>query len=91
MMYSKYPKMKRIGDVFELLSCGKPKRVTFDLSEDGTFYNTKIYIDIVDKSKDEEYEGYIECKSSIESVENYSLVYDREDRDSEIFTISIPD
>ena len=59
MMYSKYPKMKRVGDVFELLACGKPKRVTFDLSEDGTFYNTKIYIDIIDKSKDKEYEGYI--------------------------------
>ncbi|MBE7018432.1 MAG: hypothetical protein E7413_00925 [Ruminococcaceae bacterium] len=91
MMYSVYPKMKRIGDVFELLSCGKPKRVIFDLSEDGTFYNTKIYIDIIDKSKDEEYEGYIECKSNLEHIENYSLVYDREDRDSEIFTITIPD
>lgn len=91
MMYSKYPKTKRIGDVFELLSCEKPKRVTFDLSEDGAFYNTKIYIDIVDKSKDEKYEGYIECKSTLESIKNYPLVYEREDRDSEIFTITIPD
>ena len=91
MMYSKYPKMKRIGDVLELLSCGKPKRVIFDLSEDGTFYNTKIYIDIIDKSKDEKYEGYIGCKSNLESIKNYSLVYDREDKDSEIFTITIPD
>ena len=58
-----YTKMEKIGDIFKLLSCGNPKRITFDLSEDGTFYNAKIYIDIVDKSKDEEYEGYIECKS----------------------------
>ena len=86
-----YPKMERIGDIFNLLSSGRPKRVTFDLSEDGTFYNTKIYIDIVDKSKDEEYEGYIECKSSLDSIKNYPLIYNHEDRESEIFTITIPD
>ena len=54
----KYPKMKKIGDIFELLHCGNPKRIVFDLSEDGTFYNAKIYIDIVDKSKDKEYETF---------------------------------
>ena len=86
-----YPKMQRIGDVFELLSCGKPKRITFDLSEDGTFYHTKIYIDIVDKSKNEEYEGYIECKSSLDSIKDYSLIYNHDDKNSEIFTITIPD
>lgn len=87
----KYPKMKKIGDIFELLHCGNPKRIVFDLSEDGTFYNAKIYIDIVDKSKDEEHEGYIECKSSLNSIENYPLIYDYEDREAEIFTIIIPD
>lgn len=87
----RYPKIEKIGDIFKLLSCGNPKRITFDLSEDGTYYNVKIYIDIIDKSKDEEYEGYIECKSSLKSIENYSLVYNHENRNAEIFTITIPD
>lgn len=43
------------------------------------------------KNNLEEYKGYIECKSNLESIENCSLVYDREDKDSEIFTITIPD
>lgn len=83
-------KIEKIGDIFKLLT-GNPKRITFDLSEDGTFYNAKIYIDIVDKSKNEEYEGYIECKSSLNFIENYPLIYNHEDRDAEIFTITIPD
>jgi hypothetical protein len=86
-----YPKMEKIGDMFKLLGCGNPKRITFDLSEDGEFYNVKIYIDIVDKSKDEEYEGYITCKSSLNTVASYPLIYDHIDRDAEIFTITIPD
>ena len=91
-------KIERIGDIFKLLSNTsysgnpmKPEKITLDLSEDGTFYHTKIYIDIIDRNKDEEYEGYIECKSKIPSfVEDFSLVYDCEDRDAEIFTITIP-
>ena len=86
-----YPKMEKIGDIFKLLSCGNPKRITFDLSEDGKFYNVKIYINIVDKSKDEEYEGYIECKTSLNSMVSYPLVYDHKDKDAEIFAITIPD
>ena len=90
--------IERVGDIFKLISGSSPnrinpKRITLDLSEDGTFYNTKIYVDIVDKGKDKEYEGYIECKSKIPSfVENFSLVYDHKDNgDAEIFTITIPD
>ena len=86
-----YSKMEKIGDIFKLLNCGSPKKITFDLAEDGVSYNTKIYIDIVDKSKDEEYEGYIECKTSLNAVANYPLLYNHEDRDDEIFTITIPD
>ena len=91
-------KIEKIGDIFKLLSHStsdnpmKPKRITFDLSEDGTFYHTKIYVNIIDRNKNEEYEGYIECKSKIPSfVEDFNLVYDHEDRDAEIFTIIIPD
>ena len=86
-----YPKMEKIGDIFSLLHCGSPKRIIFDLSEDGTFYNVKIGIDIVDKSKDKEYEGYIGCKSTLNAISEYPLVYNYEDGDAEIFTITIPD
>lgn len=86
-----YPKMEKIGDIFKLLHFGNPKRITFDLSEDGVSYDVKIYIDIVDKSKDKEYEGYIQCKSSLNSIENYPLIYDHENGNAEIFTITIPD
>lgn len=87
-------KLERIGDVFKLLSPAssdiKPNRITLDLSEDRTFYHTKIYVGIVDRSKNEEYEGCIKCKSKIPSfVDDFSLVYDIDDRDAEIFTITI--
>lgn len=87
-------KLERIGDIFKLLSPAssnlKPNRITLDLSEDRTFYHTKIYVDVVDRSKNEEYEGCIECKSKIPSfVDDFNLVYDRDDRDAEIFTITI--
>lgn len=86
-----YYVIMKIGDMFRLLNCGNPKRITFNLSEDGEFYNAKIYIDIVDKSKDEEYEGYITCKSGLNTVQSFPLVYDHIDRDAEIFSIIIPD
>ena len=83
--------MERIGDILKISSFDTPKRITFDLSEDGTFYNVKIYTNIVDKSKDEKYEGCIECKSGLYPVEMYPLVFDNEDKNPEIFTITIPD
>ena len=83
--------MEKIGDIFKLLGCNNPKRITFDLSEDGKFYNVKIYIDIVDKSKNEEYEGYFACKSSLNTVASCPLIYDHIDKDAEIVTINIPD
>ncbi len=85
-----YPKMEKIGDIFKILT-GNPKRITFDLSEDGKFYNAKIYVDVIDKSKNEEYEGYIECKTTLNSIASYSLVYDYDDKDAEIFTMTIPE
>lgn len=84
-------KLEKIGDVFELLSCGSPKRIIFDLSDDETFYNVKIFTNIIDKSKNKEYECYIECKSRIDSIKCYPLVYNREDENEKIFTITIPD
>lgn len=88
-------KMERIGDIFKLLSNSdneiKPKRMTFDLSEDGKFYYTKLYVDIIDKNINKKYDGYIECQSNIDFVKNFNIIYDHDSRDAEIFTITIPD
>lgn len=88
-------KMENIGDIFKILNFDTPKRITFDLSEDGTHYNARIYIDIVDKSKGKEYEGYITCRVSLNYIESRPLVYSFDDKDTdkdtEIFTITIPD
>ena len=84
-------KLEKLGDVIELLSCGSPKRIIFDLSDDDTYYNVKIFTDIVDKSKNKAHECYIECKSRIGSVKYCPLVYNREDKNEKIFTITIPD
>lgn len=86
--------MTKVRDIMQILSTNaplKPKRITLDLSEDGTFYNTRIYIDSIDKDK-KEYEGYIGCKSNIpSSIYDFDLVYDRDKEDEEIFTITIPE
>lgn len=84
-------KLEKLGDVFELLSYSSPKRIIFDLSNDDTFYNVKIFTNIADKSKNKVYECYIECKSRIDSIKCYPLVYNHEDENEKIFTITIPD
>ena len=86
-----YPKMEKIGDIFNLLNCDNPKKVIFDLSEDGEFYDVKIYIDIVNKSKNKKYEGYVTCKSNLSTVVDYFLIYDHTDRNAKTFTVTIPD
>ena len=58
----------------------KPKKMTFDLSEDGTFYYTKLYFDVVDRNTNEIREMYIECKSSVayalDFVNDFTVRYD---------------
>lgn len=88
-------KLEKVSDVFELVSRSTswaPKKITFDLSEDGTFYHTKIYVDMIDKNNNTTSEACIECKSKLPSVVgDFRLVYDHEDRDAEIFTMTLPD
>lgn len=84
-------KIENIGDVFELLHIKNPKRIVFDLSEDGTFYNTEIFFDAVDRSENKEYEACIKCKLGLNPIHSYSLVYCHEDKNAEIFSITIPD
>ena len=88
--------LTKVKDVIRLLSFSnsqmKPKRITLDLSEDGTYYNTRIYVDLINKDKDESYEGYVDCKTNIPSfINDFDLVYDFNKEDEEIFTITIPD
>lgn len=73
----------------------KPKKMTFDLSEDGTFYDTKLYFDVIDRSTNEIREMHIECKSSIayalDFVNDFTVRYDFVGQDEKIFTITIPE
>ena len=89
--------LENVGDVFKLLAHSssnypmKPKKMVFELSEDGTFYHTEFYVDIVDHNTDKKCDGYIKCKSKIPSfIETFDLVYDRRDMDEVVFTITIP-
>jgi len=70
----------------------KPKKMTFELSEDGTYYNTRFCIDI--KEGDKTYEGYIECKTDITEtcsfVNSFTILPDN-DEEQTIFTVTIPE
>jgi hypothetical protein len=85
-------KFERVGNILDLVECGYPKKITLELSEDGTFYTTKIYTNVVDKNKNKEYEGYFECKSKPypDFIKDSPLVCDPEDEDATIFTLTIP-
>lgn len=90
-----------IGDIHQMIippfseNQPKPKKMTFDLSEDGTFYDTKLYFDVVDRNTCENREMYIECKSSVANVlgfvNDFTVHYDFVDKDEKIFTITIPE
>ena len=60
----------------------KPKKITLDLSEDQTFYHVRMYVD----------DGYMECKcSSPNFIDSCNVLYDFEDKDETICTITIPE
>ena len=86
-------KIEKIGDILKLVlhpdDVG-PKRITLDLSEDGTFYYTRMYVDVIDRNNNQTYEGYIECKSAIPKfINDFNVLIDS--TNEEIFTITIPD
>lgn len=91
-------KIEKIGDIYQLLCPAyltnqlKPKKITLDLSENGAFYHTRIYVDVVDRIKNKTYDAYIECKSGIPSfVNNFDVLCDFENKDEAIFTLTIPE
>lgn len=90
-----------IGDIQQLLAPPfsenqlKPKKMTFDLSEDGMFYYTRLYFDVLDRNNNETREAYIECEASVARalgfVNDFNVRYDFESKDAAIFTITIPE
>ena len=85
--------IQKIGDITKLMCPAGtiPKRMTLDLSEDSTFYHTKIYYDFYDKNTDKTYEGYVECKSKFPSFVNDFRVMPDSDDNKTIFTLTFSD
>lgn len=83
--------IQKIGDITKLMCPAGtiPKRMTLDLSEDSTFYHTKIYYDFYDKNTEKTYEGYVELKSKFPSfVNDFRVMPDSDDETIFTFTIS---
>ena len=89
--------IKRVDDMVRLLTYGnsdnwKPKKMIFELSECGTYYNTRFYVDVKEVNKT--YEGYIECKTNIPNtcgyINSFTFLTDN-DEDKTMFTITIPE
>ena len=86
--------IKKVGDIIEIYakSGNIPKRVTLDLSDDQSFYHTRLYYDFYDKLTDKVHQGYIECRSKFPQnfVHEFEVVPMVDDKDT-IFTFTIPD
>ena len=84
--------IQKIGDITKLMvdHGNIPKKMEFELSNDETFYNSKLYYDFYDKDTNTTREGYVSCKSRLTFVHDFSVIPDS-DRDKTIFTITIPD
>lgn len=84
--------IQKIGDIIKLMVAHSniPKKMEFELSNDETFYNSKLYYDFYDKDTNTTREGYVSCKSRLNFVHDF-LVIPESDKDKTIFTITIPD
>lgn len=86
--------IKKVGDITEIYakSGNAPKRITLDLSDDQSFYHTRLYYDFYGKSTDKVYPGYIECRSKFPQsfVHEFNVVPMVDDKDT-IFTLTMPD
>lgn len=84
--------IQKIGDITKLMVAhgNIPKKMEFELSNDETFYNSKLYYDFYDKDTNTTREGYVSCKSRPTFVDDYLIVLDSDDAKT-IFTITIPD
>lgn len=86
----------KLRDVVMLLSpAGQmiPKKITLDLSENGKFYHTRMYVDIVSHGKS--YEGYIDCKTSSniysDGVFDLDLMVNYNNVEEKVFTVTVPE
>lgn len=84
--------IQKIGDITKLMVAhgNTPKKMEFELSNDETFYNSKLYYDFYDKDTNTTCEGYVSCKSRLTFVHDFLVIPDS-DKDKAIFTITIPD
>ena len=57
----------------------------FELSDDGEYYNAKLYHDFIEGDKT--YEGYIGCKVNMPFFNEYKI----DDEDDKIFEIIVAD
>ena len=72
------------------LKYGSPKKMTLELSEDGTYYNAKFYLDFFALSKT--CEGWIELQLDVPAVNNMLKVRDYDySEDNKIFSIILTD
>lgn len=84
--------VQKIGDIVEMMVAhgNIPKKMEFELSNDKTFYYSKLYYDFYDKDTDTTREGYVSCKSRLDFAYDFLVIPDS-DKDKTIFTITIPD
>ena len=83
--------IQKIGDITKLMVAhgNIPKKMEFELSNDETFYNSKLYYDFYDKDTNTTREGYVSCKSKPTFVDGCLIVPDSDEAKT-IFTLTIP-
>lgn len=72
------------------INYGNPKKIVLELSEDGTYYNAKFYEGFVDPDG-KIYEGWIEFKVDLPTLNNVFKVRDYPENDDKIFEIIVAD
>lgn len=83
--------IQTIGDITKFMAARSSisKKMEFELSNDETFYNSKLYYDFYDKDTNTTREGYVSCKSKPTFVDDCLIVPDSDEAKT-IFTLTIP-
>ena len=90
--------VRKLGDILALLTPPysanmlKPTRITMELADDGTFYNTRIEVGIINNIDGKTNTAYIQCKTNLSrDTYDFDVVYDLKSEDPEIFTLTVPE
>ena len=88
--------VRKLSDILAMLTPPysknmlKPTRITMELSDDGTFYNTRIDVGIINYIDGQTSEAYIQCKTNLsKDTYDFDVVYDLESEDPAIFTLTV--